>query len=428
MHVLLTGATGLIGSSILARLKGRGDRVRAVSRGAVRDGDSDVDWVRLDMAAARSAEVWFPLLEGIDAVVNCAGVLQDSRLHDTSAIHEAAPAALFDACDRAGVRRVIHFSAIGVDRATPSNFSRTKLAGDRALMALDLDWVILRPSVVLGRTVFGASALIRGLAALPVLPVMPATAPLQPVLLEDVTDTVLALLPSEAPVHVALELVGPERLDFAAIVRRYRRWLGHTPAREVPVPEWLAVILYRLGDLAGAMGWRSAMRTTARLEIARGATGDPGPWTRLTGIEPRSLDEALAAEPATVQERRFANLFFLKPVIFVSLALFWALSGVSSLWPGYSIGIALMEQGGAATIAPLAVIGGGIADLAIGIGIAFRRTARPALWAGIAVSLAYALAGTLVLPRLWIDPLAPLLKIVPTIALMLVALAVLKGR
>lgn len=73
------------------------------------------------------------------------------------------------------MKRVIHFSAIGVNREQPSAFSSSKLAGDRALMARDLDWVILRPSVVVGWPVFGASALIRGLAALPVLPSMPGT-------------------------------------------------------------------------------------------------------------------------------------------------------------------------------------------------------------------------------------------------------------
>jgi hypothetical protein len=101
---------------------------------------------------------------------------------------------------------------------------------------------------------------------------------------------------------------------------------------------------------------------------------------------------------------------------------------VAALWPGYGIGMAMMEQGGAGALAMRAIVAGGLADLLIGIGIAVRRTARPALLAGIAVSLLYAAAGTAVLPRLWIDPLAPLLKIAPMVALMLVALAMLKGR
>lgn len=428
MNVLIIGATGLIGSSILARLSMGGHRIRAASRRTREAAGDGIEWVRLDMSRALGADDWARALDGIDAVVNCVGILQDGPADDIRAAHELGPAALFGACERAGVRRVIHFSAIGVDRLTPSEFSRTKLAGDEALMARDLDWVILRPSVVLGRAAFGASALVRGLAALPVLPLMPDTAPLQPVQLDDVAETVLRLLPADAPGRVVLELAGPERLDFAGIVGAYRRWLGYKPARTLALPRPLAVMLYRLGDLAGLLGWRSPMRTTARLEIARGATGDPGPWTDTTGIVPRRLGAALAAEPASVQERWFASLYFLKPVVFASLSLYWALSGVASLWPGYGIGMALMEQGGAGALAMPAIVAGGLADLLIGIGIAVRRTARPALLAGIAVSLLYAAAGTAVLPRLWIDPLAPLLKIAPMVALMLVALAMLKGR
>lgn len=429
MHVLVTGATGLIGSAILSRLQRAGHRIRAVSR-RPRDaaGMPGVEWIALDVAAATDPEDWVPVLRQIDAVINCVGVLQDGPADDIRGAHDRGPAALFAACERAGVRRVIHFSAIGVDRLTPSEFSRTKLAGDRALMASSLDWVILRPSVVLGRAAVGASALIRGLAALPLLPVMPDTAPLQPVQLDDVAETVLRLLSPDVPGRAVLELAGPRQLDFTEIIALYRRWLGHAPARTVRLPSWCAAGLYRLGDLAGLLGWRSALRTTARLEIARGATGDPAAWTKRTGIVPRDVDEALASEPASVQERWFAGLYLLKPIIFASLVLYWVWSGVASLWPGYGIGMALMEQGGANALAAPAVIAGGLADLAVGMGIAVRRTARPALIAGIIVSILYAIAGTLVLPRLWIDPLAPLLKIAPIVALMLAALAMLKGR
>ncbi|HET7608557.1 MAG TPA: DoxX-like family protein, partial [Gammaproteobacteria bacterium] len=61
-------------------------------------------------------------------------------------------------------------------------------------------------------------------------------------------------------------------------------------------------------------------------------------------------------------------------------------------------------------------------------GIAFRRTARGALWAAIGLSIFYMIAGTLVLPALWLDPVGPMLKIWPIIALNLVALAVVEDR
>ena len=206
------------------------------------------------------------------------------------------------------------------------------------LMRRDLDWVILRPSVVLGPAAYGGSALFRGLAALPVLPVMPDTGPLQVVQLEDVVETVLFFLDPAAPSRLAVDLVGPEPLSMLDIVRRFRAWLGWPAPRIVNLPAAIAALLYRLGDLAGRLGWRPPLRSTAREEIRRGAAGDPSRWTALTGISPRPLAAALAARPASVQERWFAGLYALKPAVFVVYALFWIVTGVLSLGPGYRIG------------------------------------------------------------------------------------------
>src|SRR5262245_32064017 len=428
MRVLLTGATGLIGSAIAARLLGDGHEVVAVARRThlARPG---LHWVGLDMRDATAAKDWAPHLDGVDAVVNCAGVLQDSACDSTAAAHAEGPVALFAACEKSGIRRVIHVSAIGVDRGTPTAFSRTKAQGDRALMATGLDWVILRPSVVIGRAAYGGSALFRGLAALPVVPYVQGAGKLRLVQLDDVVETVIHFLRPDAPARVALEIAGREALDFNDVVAAYRSWYGWKPARQARVPRLFMDIMYRLGDCAGWLGWRPPIRTTAQKEILRGAVGDPGQWTAATGIVPRSLARSLAARPASVQERWFARLYLLKPVVLAVLSLFWIITGLISLGPGWDMGVALMREGGVTGPGATAtVVAGALADLCIGICIAFRRTARPALWAAVVLSLVYAVLGTALVPRLWIEPLGPLLKIWPILALHLAALAILDDR
>ena len=74
------------------------------------------------------------------------------------------------------------------------------------------------------------------------------------------------------------------------------------------------------------------------------------------------------------------------------------------------------------------MIAGGILDLAIGCAIAWRRTTRLGLWAAIAISLFYIVAGTLMTPWLWAEPLGPFVKIFPILVLNLVALAILEDR
>src|SRR5215210_1614904 len=187
MKIAVIGGTGLLGSAIVADLSSRGHSVISMSRSA---GVASSEAISIDLSKATSPSYWLPHLNGIEAVVNCAGVLQDSRNDSTSMVHHYGIANLFAACEQLKIRRFIHFSAVGVDRKTPSAFSETKLHGDKALMERDLDWVILRPSVVIGRPAYGASALVRGLAALPATWMMPNTGRLQIVLLEDVVRTV----------------------------------------------------------------------------------------------------------------------------------------------------------------------------------------------------------------------------------------------
>src|SRR4051812_6097688 len=275
MKILLIGATGFLGCAIHAALRGRGDSIIATyHRGAEPIGDRFTQWRRLDLVTA-SAQDWSALLTGVDAVINCAGILQDNAWDSTAGVHVAGVQAVVAACEKARLFRFIHFSAIGADQRQSTAFSRSKEQGEKIIRHSLLDWVILRPSVVVGSSAFGGSALFRGLAGLPVLPVMPDTGPLQIVQRDDVVATVLYfLLPASRP-RQALDLAGPQALSMTEVVGAYRRWLGWRPARLLPLPRWASSLLYGLGDFARKLGWRPPLGRTARLEMQHGATGDP---------------------------------------------------------------------------------------------------------------------------------------------------------
>jgi hypothetical protein len=188
-------------------------------------------------------------------------------------------------------------------------------------------------------------------------------------------------------------------------------------------------LLDRPAQRQRAVGWPTAVRTTAGREIGRAATGDPARWTEVTGICPRDLEQALAAEPASVQERWFARLYFVKPLVFGVLALFWTATGVVALGPGWKAGIDLLAEGGVRGLpAMLVVIGGALCDIAIGAAIAWRRTSRHGLYAALALTVVYAAIGTVLVPRLWLDPMGTMLKVFPIVALHLAALAIVEDR
>jgi uncharacterized protein YbjT (DUF2867 family) len=425
--VLVVGVTGFVGAAVACRLHAAGAAVVGVSRTAPRTW-LPLRHVRLDIARARHAETWRGHLAGIDAVVYCAGALQDGPGESLAAVHQEGPAALYRACAEAGIRRVVHLSALGVDRpVTP--FSRTKRAGDEALMESPLDWVILRPSVVIGRNAFGGAALLRGLAALPVLPVPEQAALLQVVHIDDLLDTILFFLRPGAPTRLVLDVVGLHPWRFEELVALFRRWLGWRPAKTVRLPRWLETVSFRFGDLMGRLGWRTAIRSNAGQELLHGEIGDHTQWRQVTGIVPRDIERVLSMEPASVQERWFARLYLLRPWMFAICALFWISTGVIALGPGWQHGIGLMNEGGVfGWPAAAIVVAGAACDIAVGLAIGWRRTARAGVIAAIVVSIVYAVIGTALVPRLWSDPMGPMLKVLPILALHLAALGIVDDR
>ena len=428
MRILVLGATGFIGSAVSACLAAAGHKVIGISRRPPQSGLRTVSYVPFDISRAARPESWEPLLAGIEAVVNCAGTLQDAPGESTAGVHSIGISALFAACEKSGVRRVIHLSATGVEWEA-SAFSKSKHAGEAALLARDLDWIALRPSIVIGRSAYGGSALFRGLAALPVLPLVPATGPLQVVWLDDLVATIAFCLGPQAPSRVILEIVGPRQWTFAELVQLFRRWLRLDDVATIRVPAWASSIAYRLGDVVSWFGWRPPVRSTARREIVHGATGDNTMWRQMTGITPTDVETALAREPASVQERWFAPLYVLKPLVFGVFGLFWLTTGLISLGPGWDNGMSLMREGGVTDpLASLSVISGADADILIGLAILYRPTSRYGLLAALAISIAYAVIGTILVPRLWSDPLGPMLKIWPIMVLNLVALAIRQDR
>ena len=145
MRVMLLGANGFIGSRVLGRLLADGHRVSA----PVRDPERlktrfpEVEAVRADLNRMLRPPDWRPLLQGIEAVVNCAGALQSGGGQSLRAIHLDAPLPLYRACVEAEVRRVVHLSAISANPEAGTEYARTKHAAEQSLKALDLDWAVV---------------------------------------------------------------------------------------------------------------------------------------------------------------------------------------------------------------------------------------------------------------------------------------------
>ncbi|WP_428062434.1 SDR family oxidoreductase [Brevundimonas sp.] len=421
-RVLVLGANGFIGSHVAAALALAGWSVRAGARRIAEPARRapGFDWVTADFSRLTTAEAWTHILDGVDAVVNCVGVLQDGGGDSTRAAHVDGPRALIAACQAAGVRRLVHISAVGADEAAGTAYARTKAETERLVEASGLDWLILRPSLVVDRAAFGGTGLIRALAAFPVFsPVVGGDQTFRPIPLGDLCAAVVAAVKPGAPSRQSLDMPGPQAVSMVETVRLYRGWMGLKPAPVVRVPRALAAPALAIGDLLGRLGWSSPIRTTAIKQMDHDVAGRDSGWAQTLGVHSRGFTDFLAQTPASVQDVWHARLWFVRPVAILTLGLFWLITGLISFGPGWNGALAILHEGGYGRLAGPVAWWGALLDVVLGLMLFVRPwTARVAIFMCLA-TVGYLIAGTISLPHYWIDPLGPWLKVLPMMALCL---------
>lgn len=228
--VLLIGGSGFVGGWIANRLSEQGIRVIIPARH--RDNSKQVillPTVYAVQADVNDALVLESLMEGVDAVINLAGILHDGDSRQPygkrfAATHVDLPAKIVAAMRHSGVRRLLHMSALKAASNAPSAYLRSKAAGEMTVLgaASDLDVTVFRPSVIFGP----GDAFLNTFAALlkffPVLPLGCGEARFQPVYVGDVAQVFCAALTDRASFGQTYELCGPtvytlrEMIDYTA--------------------------------------------------------------------------------------------------------------------------------------------------------------------------------------------------------------------
>lgn len=428
LRVLVTGARGFIGRQVAAAIRHAGHEVVAGVRKARTGRVAPMREIDCDFSADLAPADWSERLVGIDAVVNCVGILRE-RGHDRfESVHVTGPVALFRACELAGIRRVVQVSALGSPE--DGEFVASKHRGDAALAALDLDWVVLRPSVVYAvRGSYGGTSLLRAMAALPVVLPVPGNGrqPLDPVCAEDLAEVVVGSLEGRAGQRRIVEVVGPQTLTLEGYLTAWRDWLGLGRAMVMRVPPMFVTAAAGLGEV---LGTGPLGRTMYRM-LERGNTGATGAVEAVTAVlgrPPRSLQRVLDASPAFVQDRWHARLYFVGPLLRVALGVTWVASGVVGLMMARQDALAILSAAGLPGSAlPLLQVASGVD---IGLGVLSLRGWRPALTGALMLLsvLAYTAFIGIVLPSSWMDPLGGLLKNIVLVPALLAMMALAERR
>ena len=407
MRILITGASGFIGSALAAALARRGHQVVACAHHhATKTPALRADFMR-DVAEAD----WLPRFKDVDVVINAVGILRETDTAQFEALHHRAPAALFRACLNAGVMRVVQISALGADHNATSAYHRSKKAADDTLRKLDLDWTILQPSVVFGSG--GASTqLFLRLASLPVIPLIgPGDQLMQPIHIDDLTKLVVTLIEDGKGLRQTLPVVGREAVTLRQMLLNYRRGMGLGKAIIASIPLPLIRLVAKFGDIVKS----GALSTETLNMLLRGNTADAHALTSLLGQAPRALDDFIAPAESSML-RTHAVFQWLRPLLLASIALMWIMAGILSWVYAQPQGLALLAKLGLApAMAQIAFVGACFFD--VGLGIATLRPSRTVWAIQLAVIAFYTATLSYVAPLLWMDPFGPLVKNIPLAAL-----------
>lgn len=306
MNILVLGGSGFIGRSVVERLVersgGGSGRIVVPSRRPARAKHIQLlPTVQLCGADVHDDAQLGGLVAGCDAVVNLIAILHGDRAA-FQRVHVDLPRRLAAACASAGVRRIVHVSALGVAADAPSHYLRSKAAGEAAIAGAGVPVTILRPSIVFGEhdhflNLFAAMQRIA-----PFVPLAGADAKFQPVWVEDVAEAIVRALDDEGNAGRLLECTGPRVYTLRQLVQLAGRWSGH-PRAVIGVPGPLAQLQAAFFELLPGEPLLTR-DNLASLRVPNVASGSV-PGLDTLGITPTAL-EAIA--PTTLGRSDAARL------------------------------------------------------------------------------------------------------------------------
>lgn len=234
-NVLLLGGSGFVGTSIANRLSQAGVNVTIASRRRER-GKANIMLPQVEVVEAdvHDEAALVELMRGQDAVINLIGILhdRDSQIpygKGFAAVHVELPRKIVAAMKQAGVRRLVHMSALGADPQGCSEYLRSKGEGEAIVMAAagELDVTVFRPSVIfgIGDSFLNVFAKIFRLA--PFFAAGGMRAKFQPVYVGDVADAFVSCLGKLATFGQRYELCGPKVYTLRELVEYVRDLTGN---------------------------------------------------------------------------------------------------------------------------------------------------------------------------------------------------------
>ena len=411
-QILLLGAAGFIGQHIAFALRDAGYSVLACARSPRRLTAMGFDTLQADLTNPQThcTQFWQPHLANCTHVINCAGLLTGPKA-SFAAVHVNAPKAVYRAMPKGG--QVVLISAVGIDADT--NFGHYRRQGED--VAKGFNATILRPGIVLADDCYGGSSLSRALAALPV--VMPVVGDgkqqFNPIHADDLAAIIIEALQTPPPAE-PIEIGGPEALSQTEMLSGLRSWLGLKPVRIFQIPLPVARIMGRIGDALHL----APISLTAVDQLEQGVAADTAKMGAHYKSRPRSFSDFQNAHPSQTQDLWHARLYLLRPVLRLSLALMWFISGLIGLFLPVENFLPVVSGLLPDNLLIATARIGGIIDLLIALALIMAWRLKPIAWLQFAMVAGYTVGLSIIAPTLWAEPFGGVLKNLPILVLILI--------
>ncbi|MES2039289.1 MAG: SDR family oxidoreductase [Pseudomonadota bacterium] len=426
MKILICGAQGFLGRHISQVLQEAGHEVcHGVRKPKLPERLTDPEEIAINYTQDTEPAIWEKRLRSlgqIDVIINAVGILNETTELSFDAIHRDAPAALFYAAARCGVKSIVHISALGAANEAEhpeamTGYMQSKRAADKALIDLalsGLSYLILRPSLAVGLD-GGSSQLFRSMASMPVLG-LPGRGEqqVQPVHVDDLCAAIAIWLADENRTDMILNAVGPQAISYRRMLEIYRLTMG-MPAQcmfSIPMP------MMRFAASAARLLPQNVLTPDSLRMLEQDNIADATAFAAHLGRPAKSHKDWFTGVPANMLASSAIAAWSL-PLFRYVLAVVWFVTAAVSfgLYP-ISGSLALLQPLGlGGSPAMFMLMAASTLDLCLGL--ATLLWPKRILWLmQIALIVGYSGIIAIYSPEYYLHPFGPVLKNLPILALL----------
>lgn len=287
MQVLLTGATGFVGSHMLRELIARGHRVRALVRDPGKSanvGDENVEFIAGDVATGAGLD---EAIHGCQAVIHLVGIIVEKGTNTFEAVHHLGARNVVEAAKRNGTSRFVHMSALGVRADGAARYQVSKWRGEEEVRSSGIPYCILRPSLIFGPGDGFVTQMMETMRSAPFFRPVPGDGRglYRPVFIGDVTTCFVRALTTETATNHTIALGGADELSLNEVLQEIARYAGvRKPALHIPMP-----MMFAMAAVAEAIIPHPPVTVDQLRMLREGSSCDVEPMKRIFGIEPRGF-------------------------------------------------------------------------------------------------------------------------------------------